>query len=144
MVSTVILYAAIAAIAIGVGLIIYLVFAAIPAKSDVVAVVAPPNEAERERVERATFSQTLAAVMPGGYTGWVQKKIIYAGRAGRWTVGGFLLVKLFITLLAVAIIIGALVLAPAPLQKVLGVAFGILLLIAPEVILNIRAVDLKH
>lgn len=139
--SIVILYSAVAAIALGVGLIVYLVFAAIPAKNDVVAVVAPPTEAERERLERATFSQSLAAVMPRGYTGWVQKKIIFAGRAGQWTVGGFLLVKFIITLFAAAIVVGSLLLAAAPLQKLLGVAFGVLLLVAPEVILSSRADD---
>ena len=83
-------YLAIAAVAIGVGLLVFLLFAAIPSKADVVAVVAPPTEVERQRVERQSFSQSLAAVMPKGYTGWVQRKIIYAGRVGNWTVGGLL------------------------------------------------------
>ena len=139
--TSIIAYTAIAAIAVGVGMLVYLVFAAIPLKTDVVAVVAPPSEAERERVERATFSQSLAAVMPKGYTGWVQKKIILAGRAGQWTVGGFLLVKFVITLIAGGIIVVTLLFGSGPIPKVLGVLFGIMLFIAPEVILSSRADD---
>jgi tight adherence protein C len=134
-------YAAIAATVIGVGLLVYLVFAAIPSKADVLAAVAPPTEAERERVERGTFSQTLAAVMPKGYTGWVQRKIIYAGKAGDWTVGGFLVVRFVLTVVALAVIVGVLLFGPGLFPKVLGVAFAILLFFAPEVILSSRADD---
>lgn len=132
---------AIAGVAVGVGLIVYIVFAAIPVKADVVAAVAPPSEAERERVERASFAQTLAEVMPRGYTGWIQRKIIYAGRAGRWTVGGFLIVRLVVTAVAVFIAGGALILGPGLFPKILGVAFAVLLLAVPEVILTSRADD---
>lgn len=141
MTANIIAYIAIAGVTLGVGILVYLVFAAIPVKSDVVAVVAPPSEAERERVERATFSESLANVMPSGYTGWIQRKIIYAGRAGQWTVGGYLLVKFAITVLAGSVVTGSLLLAPGPIPKVLGVIFGILLFIAPEVILSSRADD---
>ena len=138
---TVIAYVAIAAVVLGVGLLVFIIFSAIPAKADVVAAVAPPTESERERVERATFSQTLAAVMPKGYTGWVQRKIIYAGKAGQWTVGGFLTVRFVITIIALAIAVGALVLGPGPFPKVLGVLFAVLLFVVPEVILTSRADD---
>lgn len=134
-------YVAIAATVIGVSMLVYFVFAAIPSKADVVAAVAPPTEAERKRVERATFSQTLAEVMPSGYTGWVQRKIIYAGRAGDWTVGGFLIVRFVVTIVAVVIVVAALILGPGLILKVLGVAFAILLFFVPEVILNSRADD---
>ncbi|MFC5789382.1 type II secretion system F family protein [Agromyces tardus] len=138
---TIIAYAAILGLVFGVGLLVYLVFAAIPSKSDVVAVVAPPSEAERERVERATFSQSLAAVMPSGYTGWVQRKIIFAGKAGDWTVGGFLIVRLVVTIVVVVIVVGALVFGAGIFPKVLGVAFAVLLFVVPEVILSSRADD---
>lgn len=134
-------YIAIAAIAIGVGLLIFLLFAAIPAKADVVAVVAPPTEVERQRVERKTFAQSLAAVMPKGYTGWVQRNIIYAGRVGQWTVGGFLVLRLVSALIAIPIVVGALIFGDGPLPKILGAVFGVLILIMPEVMLNSRAED---
>lgn len=132
---------AISAIAIGIGIMVFLVFLAIPVKADVVAAVAPSTEAERERVERATFAQTLQAVMPTGYTGWIQRKIIHAGNAGKWTVGGFLLVRLVVT--AIALFIGSVsvIAAPNVLGKVLGVAFAVLLFLLPEVILTSRADD---
>ncbi|GAA1058358.1 hypothetical protein GCM10017608_33910 [Agromyces luteolus] len=135
------MYLSIAAIAIGSGALVFLVFTAIPSRRDVVAVLAPPTEAERERVERASFSESLAAVMPRGYTGWIQKKIVFAGRAGRWTVGGFLLVKIFVSAAGILVLLGAIFFAALPLQKALGIVFGILLLVAPEVILNSRADD---
>ena len=109
-------YFAIAAIAIGVGLLVFLVFASIPSKADIVAVVAPPTEVERQRVERKSFSQSLASVMPKGYTGWVQRKIIYAGRVGQWTVGGFLILRLVSALIAIPIVIGSLPWRRAPAE----------------------------
>ena len=134
-------YAAVAGVVIGVGLIVYLIFSVIPVKADVVAAVAPPTEAERVRVERGPFSQTLAAVMPRGYTGWIQKKIIYAGKAGQWTVGGFILVRVVLTIIPLAIVVATLVLAPSMFAKVLGVAFSLLLFFMPDVILASRADD---
>lgn len=134
-------YVAIAAVAIGVGLLVFLVFSLIPAKADVLAAIAPPNESERERVERATFSQTLAAVMPRGYTGWVQKKIIYAGRAGQWTVGGYLIIRLVVTIIAGAIAVGSIALGQGPFPKIVGSIFALLIFIIPEVIVSSRADD---
>lgn len=133
--------AAIIAAALGVGALIYLIFAAIPVKTDVMAVIAPSNVAERERVERASFSESLASVMPRGYTGWVQRKIIYAGRAGQWTVGGFLIVRLVITMIAIFIAVASLVLGAGPFPKILGVVFALMLFAFPEVILSSRADD---
>jgi tight adherence protein C len=138
---SIVAYAAIAAVALGVGLLVYLVFAAIPSKADVVAVVAPPTELERQRVERQTFSQSLAAVMPKGYTGWVQRKIIYAGRAGQWTVGGFLIIRLLAAVIGILIVVAALLLAEGPVLKVVGALFGVLILVMPDVSLSSRADD---
>jgi tight adherence protein C len=134
-------YAAIAGIVLGAGLMVFLVFTLVPSKADVAAVVAPTSEAERERVERKTFAQSLAAVMPSGYTGWVQRKIIYAGKAGQWGVGGFLVVKLVLTLAGIAFIIGSVVLKPGTFLLALGIIFGVLLLVTPEIILASRADD---
>ncbi|BDZ54368.1 hypothetical protein GCM10025870_14410 [Agromyces marinus] len=104
-------YLAIAAVTLSIGALVFIVFTTIPVKADVVAAVAPSSEDERKRVERNTFSETLATVMPSGYTGWVQRKIIYAGRATSWTVGGFLIVRLIVSIVAVLIIIGAVALS---------------------------------
>jgi Flp pilus assembly protein TadC len=137
----VIAYIAIAGTVVGVAILIYLGFAAVPSRADVVAAVAPPSQAERERVERATFAETLAAVIPSGYSGWVQKKIIYAGRAGQWTVGGFFLIRLVVTILALAVLGMTLAFARGPFPTILGIAFTVLLGVLPEVILTSRADD---
>jgi len=137
----IIAYIAIAGTATGAAILIYLAFAAVPSKADVVAAVAPPNQAERERVERASFSETLAAVMPSGYSGWVQKKIIYAGRAGQWTVGGFFVIRFVATVVALVILGMTLAFAHTAFPIILGVAFTVLLGALPEVILAGRADD---
>ncbi|MBM7503282.1 type II secretion system F family protein [Agromyces aurantiacus] len=141
MTGTWIAYISIGAVAISIGALVFIVFTTIPAKADVVAAVAPANELERKRVERASFSETLAAVMPTGYTGWVQRKIIYAGRAGTWTVGGFLLIRLIVTIVAVLIILGAVFTSSSLVIRIAGIAFGLLILLAPEIMLSSRADD---
>ncbi|MDR6905392.1 tight adherence protein C [Agromyces sp. 3263] len=141
---TVIAYAAIAGLALSVGLLTYLVFSLIPAKADVVAAVAPPTQAERERVERATFAQTLAAVVPPGYGGWIQRKIIYAGKAGQWTVGGFLLLRFVVGVIGVTIVVASLALGSSPFLTIIGVLFGVLIFVVPEVMLGSRADDRQH
>ncbi|HWU48073.1 MAG TPA: type II secretion system F family protein [Humibacter sp.] len=137
----IIAYIAIAGTAAGAAILVYLVFAAVPSKADVVAAVAPPSQAERERVERRTFAETLAAVMPSGYSGWVQKKIMYAGRAGQWTVGGFFVIRFVVTVVALLVLVMTLAFAHAAFPMVLGVAFTVLLGALPEVILTSRADD---
>ncbi|WP_353827903.1 type II secretion system F family protein [Agromyces sp. SYSU T0242] len=134
-------YISIAVIAIAVGVLVFLVFTTIPVKANVVAVVAPATETERARVEKATFSETLAAVMPTGYTGWVQRKIIYAGRAGQWTVGGFLIVRLVVTIVGVLFVLLAAFGTELLMFRILGIAFGVLVFFAPEIMLASRADD---
>lgn len=138
---TVIVYLGIAALVIGVGLLVYLAVSAIPSRADVAAVVAPPTESERIRVERRTFAESLDAVMPRGYTGWIQRKIIHAGKSQQWTVGGFLVLRLVLAVVAVFVLVATFAFARAPLQIALGVTFALLLFVAPEVILSGRADD---
>lgn len=134
-------YLAVAAVAIGVGVLVFIVVSAIPSRADVAAVVAPPTEAERLRVERRTFGESLAAVMPRGYTGWIQRKIIHAGKTGQWTVGGFLLVRVVVGITAVLIVVASFAVSSPVLQTFLGVVFAVLVFIAPDVILSSRATD---
>ncbi|GAA2037182.1 hypothetical protein GCM10009819_22230 [Agromyces tropicus] len=134
-------YLAVAVIALSIGVLVFIVFTTIPVKADVVAAVAPATETERARVERASFSETLASVMPTGYTGWVQRKIIYAGRAGAWTVGGFLIVRLVVTIVALLLILGAAFGTDVLLFRIGGIGFGVLIFLAPEIMLASRADD---
>lgn len=138
---TIYVYLGIAAVALGVGVLIYLAVSAIPSRADVAAVVAPSTESERVRVERRSFAESLNAVMPRGYTGWIQQKIIHAGKTNQWTVGGYLMIRVAVAVIGVVIIVATLALAQAPLPTTLGVVFGLLVLVAPEVILSSRADD---
>jgi tight adherence protein C len=137
----ILIYTAIAAVALGMGVLVFIVFTTIPSKRDIVAVVAPPTIAERERVDRGSFGETLAGVMPSGYSGWVQKKIIYAGKAGQWSVGGFFLVRFVVTLVALLVVILTLMLSPGIIFTVVGILFAVLFGSIPEVILSSRADD---
>ncbi|WP_430648051.1 type II secretion system F family protein [Agromyces sp. GXS1127] len=132
---------AITAVSLGIGVLVYLIVRAIPVKSDVVAVVAPTTEAELQRVERRTFAETLRAVMPAGYVGWVQRKIIHAGMAGRWSVGGFLVIRVVVTALAFLIGLMSFLAAPNMVGKIIGLLFAVLFFLLPEVILTSRADD---
>lgn len=136
-----IVYLGIAAVAVGLGVLVFLVISAIPSRADVAAVVAPSTEAERLRVERRTFADSLNAVLPRGYTGWIQRKIIHAGKAGQWTVGGFLLIRLAAGAAGVLIALATIAVARAPLQTVLGLVFALLVFVAPDVVLSGRADD---
>lgn len=138
---TIYAYLGIAAVALGFGVLIYLAISAIPSRADVAAVVAPSTESERVRVERRSFAESLNAVMPSGYTGWIQRKIIHAGKTNQWTVGGFLMIRLVSAVAAVLIVIATLTLARGPLLTALGIVFAVLVLVAPEVILSGRADD---
>jgi tight adherence protein C len=80
-------------------------------------------------------------VAPRGYVGWIERQIVFAGRAGEWSASAFLAIKLVTTVPGVAV--GVLVFAgePQPLRGLLG-SFAILVaLVAPEIVLNSRASD---
>jgi tight adherence protein C len=90
---------------------------------------------------RASAGSRLAAVAPRGYVGWIERQIVFAGRAGEWSASAFLAIKLVTTVPGVAV--GVLVFAgePQPLRGLLG-SFAILVaLVAPEIVLNSRASD---
>lgn len=140
----IVVYLAIAAVAIGAGALVYILVSAIPSRADVAAVVAPPTEAERVRVERRTFAESLTAVMPRGYTGWIQRKIIHAGRTGQWSVGGFLSVHVLLGIMSLLIVLATFALSAGPLPTVLGIVFALLVFFAPDVILSSRATDRKE
>ncbi len=132
---------AIGAVAIGAGLLIFLVFASLPQKAAVRELLEPTQVQVRRPEDTRSLSDRLADTLPSGYTGWVQRQIIYAGRTGSWSVGGFVLLKLFVTVLGVLIGIGAILTAQSPLMIGVGVVLMLLLLVAPEVMLNSRADD---
>jgi len=138
---TIVIYLALAAFTVGIGLLVYFIVTAIPSNADVRSAVAPTSEQDRLRVERRTFSQTLVSVMPTGYTGWIQRKIIYAGRTNQWAVGGYLIIRILVGVIGLLIIAVALFVAKGVVPLIVALAFGLLIIIAPDVMLSSRADD---
>ncbi|GLI26842.1 type II secretion system protein [Agromyces rhizosphaerae] len=132
---------AIGAVTIGAALLVFLVFASLPQKAAVRELLEPTQVQVRRQEDTRSFSERVADTLPNGYTGWVQRQIIYAGRTGSWSVGGFVLLKIFVTALGLLIGIGALLVAPNPLMIGGGVVLMLLFLVAPEIMLNSRADD---
>ncbi|BDZ65043.1 type II secretion system F family protein [Agromyces mangrovi Wang et al. 2018] len=132
---------AIGAVALGAALLVFLVFASLPQKAAVRELLEPSQVQPRRTDDTRPFSQKLADTLPNGYTGWVQRQIIYSGRTGDWSVGGFVLLKLFVTAFGVLVGVGAIVIAQNALMIGAGVVMMLLFLVAPEVMLNSRADD---
>lgn len=129
---------AIAAVALGAGALVLLLFLAIPAGAPTLGQLTPAR-GRPGREPRRTAG--LQAVVPRGYLGWLERQIVYAGRAGSWTVSGILGVKVVVAL--VGVVIGALIIGgdPSPVRIFLGIVFIVLTLVAPEVIVSSRADD---
>jgi tight adherence protein C len=131
---------AIAAIALGIGGIVFLIFSAIPvASSEPTAPDAPTGPTALGRVR--TIAGGIAASAPRGYVAWLERQIIYAGRTGHWTVGRIFLTKAILIAVGVALVILAILSRTGPVVIGLSVAFLVLLIIGPEVIVYSRADD---
>lgn len=130
--------AAIAAAALGSAVLLFLVFLAIPVSAPTVADYPTPSPARNPSVAP---SARLVAAAPKGYIAWLERQIVYAGRDGSWTAGGFVLAKLLGTAFAVILAWLVLSLGPPPLFTFLTVLFVILAFVAPEVIASSRADD---
>ena len=133
--------AAIAGAALGLGGLVYLMISLVPARATTgFEVDGTPAESESRSV-----SDRIAGAVPTGYTGWIQRQIVYAGRAREWTPGGFLVIKVVVALVLGFIGTMMIVLGLTFVQPVLAIglgAFTILLgLVGPEIILNSRASD---
>jgi tight adherence protein C len=130
----------IAAIALGVAAIVFLIFLAIPVpSSDATAPVTPSGSNGLGRVR--SLASGIAASAPRGYVAWLERQIIYAGRTGQWTVGRIFLTKAILIALGVTFLVLAILSGTGPLGIGLSVAFLILLIIGPEVVVNSRADD---
>ncbi|WP_353808491.1 type II secretion system F family protein [Agromyces sp. SYSU T00194] len=134
-------YIGAAAIAVGVGLLLFVIIASIPSSKAVAEVVSADAAGSRVRDpgERRTFAELLADVMPSGYTGWIQRKILYAGRGGDWTVGGFLLLKTVLTAFGLLIVIWAIAASGSGVLVFLSILLTILLFVVPDGFLAGRA-----
>lgn len=131
-----------AAIATGVGAasFAFALFLLVPLGAPTVHVL-PEATTARSNEPRASAGERLTRVAPRGYVAWIERQIVFAGRAGQWTAARFLAIKIVTSV--PPIVIGILLIAadPVPFRIAVG-GFGILLaLIAAEVVLNARADD---
>ena len=134
---------AIAGGALGLGGIVYLFISLVPARATTGYEVVDPA-AERERDTRPV-TERIAAAVPTGYLGWIQRQIIFAGRAREWTPGGFLVIKLVVAILLVFMGIMWIVIGTRAFPPVVAVLLGVITIVmglfGPEIILHGRASD---
>lgn len=87
----------------------------------------------------------LTRIAPSGYIAWIERRIVYAGKAGEWTAARFLAIKIATTIVPVVLAVVFMVsdLLPLPVTfRVLVGGVGILIaLVAAEIVLNARADD---
>ncbi len=126
--------------ALGLGALVFFVFLAIPVGRPTVGefVAVRPT---RGRQPGLAPSERLVAAAPAGYVGWLERQIVYAGRQNSWTVGGILLLKVVLTVVAVGLAWLWIAAEPAPFRIGVGVLLVALVFFAPEIIVNSRASD---
>jgi len=134
----VLIVAAAAALSIGVALLGFLVFLAVPTGAPTVHLVDPRPAAAGPSMSAA---ERFANAAPKGYVGWIERQIVYAGRQADWSAGGFLVIKLAVTIIAVAFAVPIFVFVHVPFFDGIVAVVLVLVLIAPEIILNSRADD---
>lgn len=132
----VLIVVAAAALCAGVALLMFLAFLAVPTGAPTVHLVEP-----RSPAPSMSTTERLVHAAPKGYIGWIERQIVYAGRQADWSAGAFLVIKLVVTLVALAFAIPIFVLIPMPFLVGVTVVGLALALIAPEIMLNSRASD---
>lgn len=97
-----------------------------------------PNQVVTPQISGGT---RLVSLAPSGYVGWIERQIVYSGRAGEWSASGFLAVKVAVGLCGIALGVLIIVTDPQPLRIGFGLFVILLALVAPDVVLNGRADD---
>ena len=135
---TLIAYAAAVATALGLGLLVLVLI-----RPRGVTAADEPDTAEAGvgPVQRSGLSLSLISAAPRGYTGWLDKQVVFAGRPAGWSVAGILTWKL--VLAGVAAALGALFIIPSPepFRFLLVGAVVLLAFFLPDVMINSRAHD---
>lgn len=132
--SSIIAYAGIAATVVGVAVFVFLLF---PGRR----AAAEDSGAGGVLVQQPSTTRSLVTAAPQGYTSWLERQLVLAGRPPGWTVARILRRKV---ILAVgAALIGTLVVlaGPHPLKILLAMAATLLLFFLPDVRINSRAHD---
>ena len=128
-------YFGVASVAIGIGVAVFLLFpsrrAAVEAGADGSAVP----------VQQSTIGQNLVTAAPEGYTGWLERQILFSGRPIGTTVASILRSKILLGV--VGIVIGVLIMLTGfhPLKLLLVIAITLMLFFFPDVRIHSRAHD---
>lgn len=132
--ATIVVYVGIAATVIGGAVFVFLLF---PNRR----AAAEDGAAPAALVQQPSVGRSLVSAAPQGYTGWLARQIVLAGRPPGVTVASILRWKVILG--AGAAVVGTLVVTagPHPLKIVLAMAATLLLFFLPDVRINSRAHD---
>jgi Flp pilus assembly protein TadB len=132
--ATIVVYVGIAATVIGGAVFVFLLF---PNRG----AAAEDGAATAALVQQPSVGRSLVSAAPQGYTGWLARQIVLAGRPPGVTVASILRWKIILG--AGAAVVGTLVVTagPHPLKIVLAMAATLLLFFLPDVRINSRAHD---
>lgn len=128
------------ATAVGIAGFGYALFAMVPLGRPTVHLV-PDTRPAGVPATRSTEGARLTNAVPSGYVGWIERQIVYAGRAGEWSASTFLAIKLVVGLLGLTFGLFVIIPDPQPLRIAFGLFVILLALVAPEIVLNGRADD---
>jgi tight adherence protein C len=131
--------AAVAA-AVGVAGFAFVLFLMVPLGRPTVHLVPESRPHALEGPKRTTGSR-LTSVAPRGYVGWIERQIVYAGRAGEWSASVFLAMKLAVGVPGIFVGVLLIVAGGQPLWALVGVLIIVVALTAPDVLLHGRATD---
>lgn len=133
--ATTVAYVAIAAVGIGIAVLVYLLF---PSRR-VVAADLPPDGTVA--VQQPRVARSLVSAAPQGYTGWLERQIVFAGRPGGTTVASILRSKVLLGITGAVVGILILLTGFHPLKLLLAIALFLILFFFPDVRINSRAHD---
>lgn len=90
---------------------------------------------------RASSPVRLTGVAPRGYVLWIERQIVYAGRAGEWSASVFLALKVGVAIPGIIVGILAANVYSHPFWVGFGIFIIVIALVGPDVILNSQAND---
>lgn len=137
--SVMVPYGLIAITALALGVFVFLLF---PARQK--AVIETPAEVHPQlgRIQQTSIGASLAATAPRGYTAWLEKQLVFAGRPAGWSTSSIITWKL--VLACTGVIFGALFVFTSgiePYKVILALLATVLLFFLPDVMINSRAHD---
>jgi tight adherence protein C len=131
-------YALIGVTALSVGTLVFFLF---PGRKEVVDHDDEVRQALAGRQQRS-FAASLVAAVPAGYTGWLEKQYVLAGRPEGWAPSRTITTKILLG--AIGVVLGALFAFGTGFgawKLLLGIAFALILFFLPDALVNSRAHD---